>query len=158
MIRLKNIKLKNFASFFGEHSLTFPERGLYGLSGAYVDSPGRSNGAGKSSLLRGIAYALDFSDLPSDALQNWNTEDPYYVELELDFNDKPLLIHRSKTNYNVRFDGKYYKSGDAKNFLALNLLSSELVSFITYRAQDVSGNFLSLQAAEKLEFLIKLII
>ncbi len=157
MIKLKSITLTNFASFVGEHSLIFPETGLWSLSGTYEDNKGRSNGAGKSTVLRAICYTMDFADLASNDLQSWSTDEPYSVELSLTHNDLPLVIYRSKTTYSVTFNGLTYKAGDAKEFIKRNLLSPELISFVTYRAQDSQGNFLSLASADKLDFLVKLL-
>lgn len=157
MIKLKKLTLNNFGAYLGRHELTFPDKGLYSIVGKYEDEPERSNGAGKTFLVRAIAYCLDFAELSSSSLQNYNTEDSYSAELSLDLDGKTIEIFRDKNNYTVTYDNKYFKSTAAKEFLKQNILEPALISFVTYRQQDEKGNFLPLKPSEKVEFLSNLL-
>jgi len=157
MINLKKIVLNNFGAYLGKHELVFPENGLYSIVGKYENEPERSNGAGKTFLVRAIAYCFDFAELPSASLQNYNTEEPFSVDLTLELDGKCLEIHRDKNNYIIGYDGKEFKSVAAREFLKTFVLDSPLISFVTYRQQDERGNFLPLKPAEKVEFLSNLL-
>src|ERR1035437_6786297 len=157
MISLQSIKIKNFLSFAGEHEFTFPSSGLYAIKGQVGDSKENSNGSGKSSFLEAIAYALDYAKLPSTELQSWFAEDAFSVELFLSVNNEEFKIKRNKNNYEVFYQGKQYKAADAKEIIKKTLLDSWLLQFVTYRPQDVSGNFLSLANADRLDFLVNVL-
>ncbi len=157
MINLKKIILNNIGPYLGSHEFDFPSTGLYSIVGKYADDPERSNGAGKTFLVRAIAYCLDFAELPSASLQNYNTEDPFSVDLVLELDGKLLNIHRDKNNFVIVFDEKQYKSTAAREFIKNRILDSPLISFVTYRQQDEKGNFLPLKPAEKVDFLSNLL-
>ena len=157
MIKLKKIILNNFGVYYGKHELEFPSSGLYSIVGKYENEPERSNGAGKTFLVRGIAYCLDFADLFSPSLQNYNTNNAFSVELTLEVDGNNLEIYRDKDNYIVKFDEKQYKAANAKIFLKEKILDAPLISFVTYRQQDQRGNFLPLKPSEKIEFLSNLL-
>ncbi len=157
MINLKKIVLNNFGVYLGKHELDFPENGLYSIVGKYENEPSRSNGAGKTFLVRAVAYCLDFAELPSASLQNYNTEEPFSVTLVLELDGSQTEIYRDKNNYIVSHEEKIYRSVAAREFIKSNILDSPLISFVTYKQQDERGNFLPLKPAEKVEFLSNLL-
>lgn len=144
-------------SFYGEHTLNFPNVGLHVVKGQKAQNSLNSNGSGKSSFLESIAYALDYGSLPATDLQNWNTDSNMEVVLNLLLDSEPCSIRRSSGHYEVVYKGNKFKAGSAKEWIQENLLSSELISFITYRPQGIGGNFLPLSGTDKLEFLVKLL-
>jgi DNA repair exonuclease SbcCD ATPase subunit len=75
MIKLKKLKIKSFGSFKNEQVIDFPESGLLLLHG--------DNGSGKSSILKAIAYCLDFLSEPATDFINWDTGEDLFVELTL---------------------------------------------------------------------------
>lgn len=157
MIKLKKITLNNFLSFKGNHEIEFPEKGLVFLKGICEDNLSRSNGAGKSSFLEGIAYALDYGSCPATELKNWNSDDDFSVKLIIDCNGSDLEITRSQGLYSVLYQEKIYKSIAAKEIIKNLLYSPEFISFMTYRQQGVFGNFLSLNNNDKFDFLSNLL-
>lgn len=157
MIKLKSLLLYNFLSFQGLHTIEFPENGLVFLKGICNDNTALSNGAGKSSLLEGIAYALGYGSSPATELKNWQSEDEFSVILLINYNGNELRISRSAGLYQVVYQDVIYRSQGAKDLLKSLLYIPECISFMTYRPQGVDGNFLSLNNNDKFEFLSNLL-
>lgn len=157
MIVLQSIKIKNFLSFKGEHTLNFPSQGLYVVKGRKSLNELNSNGSGKSSFLEAIAYVFDYSTFSGTDLQNWYTDESMEVELNLLVDGLPCCVFRAPRCHEITFQGIKYSSHVAKQWIQDNLLASDLISFITYRSQGIGGNFLPLGPSDKLDFLINLL-
>lgn len=148
-VKLKSVKLKNFLSFTDEQEIVFPSNGLLLLKG--------ENGSGKTSILEAIVYALDYCSTPSTELQSFLSYEPLYVKLTLNLDDEDLVIERSPGNYLVHYQNQTHKNSEAINKIKQLLLLPEFIQFVTYRPQGQIGNFLTLKAGEKQEFLNSLL-
>ena len=157
MFKIKNIYIKNFLSFVGEHQVNFPDSGLISLKGCCDNNSSLSNGAGKSSLLEAIAYIFDYCSSPATELQSWFSDVDFIVSAELINENESLKVTRGPGVYEVFCNDVLYKSNHAKEFMKKLLYSPELIAFMTYRPQGVSGNFLSLNNSDKYQFLSNLL-
>ena len=142
MFKIKNIYIKNFLSFVGEHQVNFPDNGLISLKGCCDNNSSLSNGAGKSSLLEAIAYIFDYCSSPATELQSWFSDVDFVVSAELINENESLKVTRGPGVYEVFCNDVLYKSNHAKEFMKKLLYSPELIAFMTYRPQGVSGIFL----------------
>lgn len=158
-VALKRVTVFNFRSFFGQHNLDFDEHGLYLIRGSNLDSRGES-GAGKSSLLIAIAYALNFSPYSIADLTNWDAgDDPMWVEIELSTEDGQVVLHRG--------DKLWMKVGKGKPLTSAKSVEEKLIQIlkippglreaITYRRQRKPGMFLAMRDSEKKSFLVELL-
>ena len=158
MIALKTLVLTNFRSF-ETAEVQFPKNGLLLISGKNPLT-GDSSGAGKSSILLGIAYALDIlpPGFPATELKNWNSKEGLQVDLSLDVDGESVVVGRGKENYFLR-DGKKTTGAKpvAEEIRKLFGMSSEVLQAVTYRPQGSSGLFLSKTPAQKAEFLVPLL-
>lgn len=157
-MRLKSLRLQNFRSFV-DATVEFPPTGLVLIEGA-DDSSGESSGTGKTSIFLGIAYCLDI--LPprftAKSLQNWSTEEPMQVTLELELDGRPVVLARGKRTLirigeEIIEGAKTYGEGLAKVFGPV--LPS--LGALTYRPQKAGGFFLGMGPADKVEFLAGLL-
>lgn len=146
MIKLKWLELQGFRRFKELTRITFPEAGLLLLDG--------DSGAGKSTVLQGIAYALGICPFPATTLKSWSGE-ALQVALALQQDGKTITISRGKvTSYAV--EGEEPKTGSkalAEALADLFKMAPELLGAITYRPQDNFGLFLSKDDSAKKEFL-----
>lgn len=153
-IHLRKLTLKAFRSFKDTCTVEFPEKGLVLIRGKNHDTGG-SSGSGKSSINLAIAYALGYSPFPATALQSWLTEEPMSVKLELTAKDDEIVIARGE-KLSVTINGKKVAGSASlvENKLREALgLSADLLSALTYRAQQERGLFLSKTDSEKKSFL-----
>lgn len=157
MIRLKRLTLQNFRSFVDRTVIDFPSNGLVLIRG-HNSTSHDSSGAGKSSLLLAIAYALDMCPFAASELTSWNGTGSMQVELELEVRGQPVVISRGKKN---SFEAAGEKVTGAKavgeSIRKLFGLDPETLQAITYRPQNTPGLFLTLTDAEKKEFLTRLL-
>jgi DNA repair exonuclease SbcCD ATPase subunit len=152
MIRLKSLTLKGFRSFMDETTVTFPDSGLVLLDG--------DSGAGKSTILLAIAYALDIapSEYTGTELQSWSGE-PLQVLLGLEKDGVPITIARGKKTF-IQFGDEKPRTGSAAWTEGLHQLfgvTPTVLSSLVYRAQDTAGTFLSMSDPDKKEFLAELL-
>ena len=106
MINLIRLKLKNFLSF-EEVELDLSKAGLYLISG-FNEKSGDSNGAGKSSILDSICFALfgkTSTGLGPTEVQKWDTKE-MLVELELTDGTNKFLISRKGADISFYENGK----------------------------------------------------
>jgi DNA repair exonuclease SbcCD ATPase subunit len=157
-MRLKSIRLQNIRSFL-DATIEFPESGLVLIQGRDADS-GESSGAGKTSVLLGIAFALDLlpEGFSAKDLQSWNTDKSMQVDLVLDDDGKDVLLRRGKVT-SVDFGHKKVEGASSYPGALKELfkMPSEIISALTYRNQDASGFFLSMGPTAKVEFLTKVL-
>ena len=157
MLRLNSLKFKGIGRFadFQEIDLT-DLHGIVQVNGNWVDTGG-SSGAGKSSIFNALYYLLGMCPIPTTTLKSTLT-DEIYVEgtFNLD-NEKITIIRGTKVGLKIiRADGQEIK-GKIKvveEYLDLMLgLSRDLLSRISYKAQDERYFFLSLTPKETYNFL-----
>lgn len=150
MIRLKSLQLQGFRRFTEPTTIFFPEKGLLLLDG--------DSGAGKSTILQGIAYALDICPFPSTTLKSWSGE-PLQVVLILDADGQEVTIHRGKKT-SIQFGNEPVRTGAKaleEGLRTLFKMTPDLVSALTYKPQDTLGLFLSKDDGEKKEFLAQVL-
>jgi DNA repair exonuclease SbcCD ATPase subunit len=157
MIRLKSFRCKALRSFVKETYIEFPESGFLLIKGLNP-ATGESSGSGKSTILIGIAYALDICPYPASKLQSWLTDEPLQVQLTLTTDEGEVVINRGKKN-SIVMGGKTITSAKAisETLKGLFGISPETLRAITYRPQRSSGLFLSLTDSGKKEFLSKIL-
>lgn len=157
-IKLKNLKLKAFRSFEKDASVDFPASGLLLLRGL-VTGTGGSSRAGKSTILKAIAYALGYESTPAKALQSWFTEEPMQVELTLETDVGEVKISRGQKlslTVNGEKNTGAVKVIEDKLSSILNL-TPDMLSVLTYREQRTKGFFLQKTDSEKKEYLTKVL-
>lgn len=156
-ISLRRLTVQNFRSFEGSHTLEFDSNGLYLVRGVNLDSRGES-GSGKSSLFHAIAYALDFAPYSAADLHCWFNEEPMFVELELDTEKGPAVLHRGDKLW-LKYDGHKITSAKAvgEKLDEICGMNKKLREAITYRRQRTFGLFLSKRDSEKKAFLVELL-
>lgn len=107
---LKEVILQNFMPFALE-TVTFPQSGTVSILGEYAENVTKSNGAGKSSLIEAILYALfgksrTVSEV--DMVKQGSNAD-MFVQLKFDFNNQEYIVKRGRT-----------KTGGAIIFFSIN--------------------------------------
>lgn len=157
-MRLKSLSLERFRSFVDKTKIEFPKTGLTLVSGINYDT-GDSSGAGKSSVLLGIAYVLGFSPFAASDCQSWQADKLPLVSLELDTLEGIMIISRG-TKFSISINGESVK-GSAKQLEekidSVFGLNVEMRKLLTYRGQKSPGLVLSKTDAELKEFLMKLL-
>lgn len=160
-IHIRRVTVQSFRAFQERQSSPeLPTSGLVGLRGHNKDTGG-SSGAGKSSVAYAIAYAFDFLPFSATSQQNWHTEVPMQVELELDTPEGQAILRRGKET-SLTWNGETVK-GSAKAVTdAVRKMwggvDSDLIKALTFRKQkDSRGRFLTMKDAERKEFLTMLL-
>lgn len=160
-ISLKNIKLKAYTCFVNEQETgLLPTSGLIGIRGKNLDTGG-SSGAGKSSFVSSIAFALGFSASALTELQSfeWLTDEKLQVELELETHHGPAILRRGNVFF-LRINGQEIKGGAKEKEKALSELigvSCDFRQALTYREQKQPSLILSMTDSNKKEFLSQLL-
>lgn len=155
-VKLKQIDLKNFKSFRSA-SLPFPDGGLVALNARNVDTGG-SSGSGKSNLNNAIAFALGFADAPATTLQSWDAEDPMQVVLTLGTDEGDVVIGKGHKNY-LKTGNKTITGAKAieEELHQIFGVDSDTLKSLVYRPQKTPGLFLSMDDANRKEFLGKVL-
>lgn len=149
MIKLKNLNIKKFGSFKNEQVINFPDSGLLLLHG--------ENGSGKSSVLKAIAYCLDFLTEPATDFVNWDTQEDIFVELILTYKGVDLKIQRGNGLYKLEYGSIKVSGSDTPKKIKDLIVSPEFMSIMSYRGQGEEGNFSKLRPSEKQEMLSDLL-
>jgi len=146
-LRIKELSLENFRTFKEPTTLSYPESGVVCVAG--------KSGVGKTNLNLAIAYALGFCPVPSTALQSWGSDKPPKVTLTLDTDEGDVSIVRGKQTYLTVGDKKITSATGVEEKLRqlLSGVSLDTLEKLVYRPQKTGGRFLSLDDAEKKEFL-----
>lgn len=156
-MKLKKLRLKNFRSF-ADSEVLFPDSGLVLLRGSNP-STGGSSMTGKSSLLLGVAYALDIlpSKFPATKLQSWHGDEPMQVELEFEVNNQTYTVIRGKKTVLKTPSGNVTSAKGVSEALVGLVGSVEVLKSLTHRPQRSPGLFLARPAAAKAEFLTEIL-
>lgn len=151
-IRLKHIEIQNFKSFH-KASFSFPESGLVSLEADNKDTGG-SSGAGKSTFLNAIAYALGYCEFPASTLKGWGSDDDMRVVLTLSTAEGDVEISKGAKNYiKVGTTTVTGAKSIEETLQKVVGLDSDTLKALVYRRQKSSGLFLTMDDAEKKEFL-----
>jgi DNA repair exonuclease SbcCD ATPase subunit len=153
-MHLKSLRLQNFRSF-SDSAIEFPEKGLVLVRGKDVDT-NESSGAGKTTLMLGLAYALDIlpTGFSAKSLQSWNTEEPLQVTLTLEHEGKLVVLSRGKKT-SIDFGDRVVQGAKSYPEALQSLVGygPEILRALTYRNQGASGFFLAQSPSGKVEFL-----
>lgn len=160
MIKFKRLDITSFKSIF-HCTIDFDDLSgqLYLLEGKNntVDFAS-SNGAGKSTILSALTYALygstDDSTIKKADYQNKSTKIKLKLILDLDIQDTSYVIERTDKELKLYKNGEdiseLTKTDTEKKFQSiLKLTKSEFCNF-TYLSQNGSGSFLTKTPSEKL--------
>lgn len=149
MIKLKTLELQGFRKFKDSTTIEFPESGLMLLDG--------DSGAGKSTVLQAIAYALDICPYPATTLKSWSGE-KLQVHLTLTVDDQTVTVSRG-TKTGIAYGNDFHNGSKAleEGLRKLFGMAPDLLAALTYRPQDTLGLFLSRGDPEKKEFLAKVL-
>jgi len=116
-MKFKNITIKNFRSFQGEHSFDFEEHGL-GLH----DIRG-INGAGKSSIFEAlfwILYGKTTRNLKAGNVQNWVVKGTVRGVLNLEIDDAPYTITRTWGPNSLTINGRDVDQQEVETLIRLS--------------------------------------
>lgn len=151
-IRLKHIEIQNFKSFH-KASYSFPECGLVSLEADNKDTGG-SSGAGKSTFLNAIAYALGYCEFPASTLKGWGSDDDMKVVLTLSTPEGDVEISKGAKNYiKVGTTTVTGAKSIEETLQKIVGLDSDTLKALVYRRQKSSGLFLTMDDNEKKDFL-----
>jgi DNA repair exonuclease SbcCD ATPase subunit len=157
---LKRLKVRAFRSLVDEQSIDLPKTGMVLVAGQNGDTDG-SSGAGKTSLVESLAYALGYGEFSATDLQSWSwlTDESIQVKLELGHAlFREVAIQRGKPTW-FEADGVKHTSAKAVTEKVNEVLglSPELLKALTYRPQKTPGLFLAMTDSEKKLFLTDLL-
>jgi DNA repair exonuclease SbcCD ATPase subunit len=110
MIKLKSMCIKDFMSI-KEAKIRFSHTGLYFISG-YDEAGGDSNGAGKTSILSAICWAIfgrTQKGLTSTQVARWGSKNSTEVILYLGDGDHDLIVRRTLSITELSIDGTIVK-------------------------------------------------
>jgi DNA repair exonuclease SbcCD ATPase subunit len=150
--------LEGFRSYKDRSEIHFPENGTLMITGSDINN-GISSGAGKSSIVEAIAFALGFSSLPTTELKNWYSKS-IFVSLTLSNGSDSYEIIRDPKLKIIK-NGVPYEglSSGAEDELKLILgCGPEIAKALTYRAQLESGRFINSTDSKNKDFLSSCII
>jgi hypothetical protein len=155
-MRLTHLQVQGFRCFSSKQKIAFPESGIIPVVGVQPD--GGSSGAGKTSVMQAIAYALGFSTFAAGKQQCWVPDSPsLQVELELQTEDgsERLNIRRGKkTEVHLNEAKVANGSSDANTWLTNYFgMAPDLLQTLTFRPQRKGGLFLGLGPSKKRVFL-----
>lgn len=157
-VKIRRVKLRAFQSFVGEQDTgELPDHGLILVRGTNKDTGG-SSGAGKSSFIRAIAYALGYCPVPATKLQSWLTKDKMQVEVHLDTDLGPVVVKRgAETSIDINGTVTIGATAVDPQLRKVLNLDPQLLEALCYRPQKKPGKFLSMGDSEKKEFLSTLL-
>ena len=152
-LRLKKLDLTAFRSFVDQSQIELPETGIHQIRGA--------SGAGKTGFVEGIAYALDYSEIPATTHQTWSwlTDESMQVELDFMVGNQVAKIRRGKKSSLVLDQGSPWTSASVVKQRLRDLLGMEprMLKALTYRPQRQLGLFLGMTDSDKKTFLTSLL-
>lgn len=114
MLRINNIRIKNFGPYYGEHNIAFPDANGVSIVWGY-------NGFGKTSIMRSFSYVLwgqilkNRVALPNHTFVNalaLNEDGKMYVELDMSYDGHKYILTRGMNK--VAGDGK--QASDFENY------------------------------------------
>jgi len=157
-VQLQKIAVSNFGPFMGDHECSFPPHGLVQVRGLNRQTGG-SSGAGKSSFLTAVGYALGHSSVPSAAIQCWETDKKPQVRLVLGTDSGAASISRGVKTF---FEDKDGQTKGAVAIVEERLRAAigtdpEVLKLLTYRGQKQPSQFLGMNDAAKKEFLAQIL-
>jgi DNA repair exonuclease SbcCD ATPase subunit len=151
MIRIKQLTISGFRSFEAETTVAFPESGLMLLEG--------DSGAGKTSIMLAIAYALDIapSEYGQADLASWHGT-PMQVSLTLVKDGNEYVFNRGRRTSVQTPAGEVTGSKAYRETLVSFLAATpEMFGLLVYRPQDTGSGFLGMSDPDRKEYLAKLL-
>ena len=158
MIKIKSLKLANFGSFVGEHTLDFSSRPNLIQIDSINNNTSGSSGGGKSTLFNSIEYVLGICDVPSTVLQSRLTKNAMWAELELETPLGSFTIKRGKSE-GLTITGATESSGSVKvseeRLDQILGIHRDLIRPMLHKRQGEKGFFLSKTSKEAYQFMMK---
>lgn len=147
----QSILLKNFKSFAGKHTLTFPQApGLYSLTGKNKARPRMGgNAIGKSSLLDAIHWVFFGKTMRgqrANAVVNWRAKSKAAVVHKFMLRGKAHTISRGQSPNYLKLDGKIVAQSVVDKLLGID--SAAFCRIVIFG--QFNDYFLDLSAAAKL--------
>lgn len=157
VVRIRRVTVWGFRSFVERTSFEFPDSGMVLVKGSNLDTKG-SSGAGKTTVLLAIAYALGYCQFPATELQSWHTDEAMGVEVEFESNAGIVTLTRG-SKLSIKVGSTLYTSAKTVEAKIKELVGLDiaLLEALTYRRQKQAGVFLTKRNSEKLEFLTLLL-
>lgn len=147
-MRLVSLRLRGFRLFAAEQVLKFPPQGLIGITG--------DSGAGKTSVMQAIAFALGYSSFAANRQQSWiEGSEKLQVDLELGGPEEMLLVRRGAVTQ-VCLNGTQVARGATEVNAYLQTffgLDATQLQALTFQPQRGSGAFLALKNDARRVFL-----
>lgn len=158
MLKLLELKISNIGRFVGEHNVSFEKRPYLIQVDAQNINTGGSSGSGKSTIFNALEYLLGINELPTTILQSRLTKSPMEVEGVFNYEEKRLVIKRSKSDGLVlSIDGVEIVSGNNKaaeeKLDEILGISRDLLRKMIHKRQKEGGFFLGLTPKECHTFL-----
>jgi len=154
-IRLVSLELEAFKSFRKRVIFQFPQGDSVVMITGHWKGSTVSSGAGKTSLLEGLAWCFDISDSSMDSLKHWyGSKKPYAKTTLMAGPDKIEIIRDPKLSLVINGEPWNSMVKGAKEKLEEILgKNKDMVKAITYRKQRVRGKVVNSTNSELQEFL-----
>ncbi|MHA1942563.1 MAG: AAA family ATPase, partial [Candidatus Hodarchaeales archaeon] len=152
MLELQKLRLKNFKSFVGEHSieLNTVQKGLVFIYGYNELEPNlEANGVGKSTILDAIFWALfgrTSRSLKAGNVHTWGEKGGTYAELSLTLWDKAHCVQRQWKPNKLLLDGKVVTQEIIEDLIGMTQTMFEHSVVVS----QFSNMFFDLSPSEKL--------
>ena len=159
MLVLIDLEMEGFGPFIERTIVSFQSNCSTLIRGQWTNKP-ISSGTGKSHIMKGVAFAGGYCDIPSTELKNWDSK-KFSVKLRIKNTDTDELITiirdpKLKVLVNdIPVEGT--SEASEEKLRSIFKLPSELVRILTYRPQKKPGEFLNSTDAQKKEFLSTLL-
>jgi len=163
-IELNEVRIKNFLSFGAKWQKVPLLKGMNIITG-WDEDRGKSNGAGKSSFLEAILFALygqTHKDIKKEQIINWKNRKNCEVQLDFTKEDVPFTINRgiSPDKFEIIENGKLIeKSAHVRDYQKIldEILGMNYPTFMSliYTNINSSTPILSMKKPEKRKFVEK---
>jgi len=155
-LRLKSLKIKNLR-VFKDVEIKFPASGLCLIRGRDTVT-GESSGTGKSTIFLAISYVFGYlpTEYSAKGLQTWGSDE---MSVTASLSDGTVICRGTKKSYLQWPDGHRVEGAKAVSDEIPKVfgMDSEVLAALTYREQDSSGFFLTMEPGDKFEFLTKVL-
>lgn len=157
MLQLKTLKFSGIGRFVEEQTIDFTQLGsLVQLDGLNRNTNG-SSGAGKSTVFNALDFLLGLNDLPNTTLQSRVTKNGISVTGEFAWDDKELVIKRTKKGLSIKIGADDPIEGSSKlaeeKLDEILAMPRNLFRQILHKRQKEGGFFLNLTPKQTHDFL-----
>lgn len=157
MIKIKDLTIANVGRFVGTHTFNFDLLTSLSQVDAKNLNTGGSSGSGKSTIFNSLDYLFGVSDLSATVLQSRLTKDSMSVSANIEIDNVPYLITRSKSGGLSISGPKGLVHGSAKiseEYLdKLIGIDRSLIRQMYHKKQNEGGFFLSMTPKEVFAFM-----